>query len=285
MQVRTTRFGTVEIAEDRVICFPKGLLGFSEFRKYCLLEPAEDSAFFWLQSLDDPSLAFVVTDPSFVPDYSVPDPVGADGDLGLSRLEDAGVRDREQGGPDPDGGNLQGPAGDQHAQSAGEQFVLAEAADHAPPAQSRSAKGAGAEGRLGLRRRRRRRTRLACNGSSAGGALLARGRQQAGRSRLRLEMPPRVTSTKEEPIDAGAFTTARQTIMIGDDVEITVVDIPWGQGEARINARRGSRCTAKRCTGDQAGEPAASRDGGTDVSPMSPGVRPGLTGCVGRSRR
>ena len=65
MEVRTTRFGVVEIAEDRVITFPKGLLGFGQMKRYCLLEPGNDACFFWLQSLDDPTLAFVVTDPSF----------------------------------------------------------------------------------------------------------------------------------------------------------------------------------------------------------------------------
>ena len=51
MDVRTTRFGTVTIAEDRVITFPKGLLGFSSCHKFCLLEPADDACFFWLQSM------------------------------------------------------------------------------------------------------------------------------------------------------------------------------------------------------------------------------------------
>ena len=73
MDVRTTRFGLVAIAEDRVISFPKGLLGFSECTRFCLLEPGADACFFWLQSLDEPGLAFVITAPSlFVPDYSVP---------------------------------------------------------------------------------------------------------------------------------------------------------------------------------------------------------------------
>ena len=73
MDVRTTRFGVIQIAEDRVITFPKGLLGFPQARRYCLLEPGEDACFFWLQSLDEPGLAFVVTDPAlFVGDYSVP---------------------------------------------------------------------------------------------------------------------------------------------------------------------------------------------------------------------
>jgi len=56
MEVRTTRFGVVEIAEDRVITFPKGLLGFGQMKRYCLLEPGNDACFFWLQSLDDPTL-------------------------------------------------------------------------------------------------------------------------------------------------------------------------------------------------------------------------------------
>ncbi len=43
MEVRTTRFGVIEIAEDRVITFPKGLLGFPGQKQYCLLEPGDDA--------------------------------------------------------------------------------------------------------------------------------------------------------------------------------------------------------------------------------------------------
>ena len=53
MEVRTTRFGTLNIADDRVITFPKGLLGFGQATRYCLLEPTDDACFFWLQSIDD----------------------------------------------------------------------------------------------------------------------------------------------------------------------------------------------------------------------------------------
>ncbi len=127
MQVRTTRFGTIEIADERVITFPKGLLGFSEHRRYCLLEPAEDSAFFWLQSIDDASLAFVVTDPSyFVPDYSVPIRSEQMGDLGLSRLEDAQVFIIVNKVEQTLTGNLQGPLVINTLTRSGEQFVLAE---------------------------------------------------------------------------------------------------------------------------------------------------------------
>ena len=92
MEVRTTRFGVLSISDDRIIHIPKGLLGFSQFTRYALLEPGADAAFFWLQCVDEPSLAFVVTDPSlFVSDYSVPIRPEQMGDLGLAKLEDAQV--------------------------------------------------------------------------------------------------------------------------------------------------------------------------------------------------
>lgn len=127
MHVRTTRFGVVEIADDRVITFPKGLLGFSEHKRYCLLEPAEDSAFFWLQSVDDPTLAFVVTDPSFfVPDYSVPIRAEQMGELVLTKLEDAQVFVIVNKVDQTLTGNLQGPLVINTITRSGEQFVLAE---------------------------------------------------------------------------------------------------------------------------------------------------------------
>ncbi|MEX2218488.1 MAG: flagellar assembly protein FliW [Phycisphaerales bacterium] len=127
MDVRTTRFGTIQIAEDRVITFPKGLLGFPGARRYCLLEPGEEACFFWLQSLDDPALAFVVTDPAlFVPDYSVPIRPEQMADLGLPRLEDAQVFVIVNKVDSQLTGNLQGPLVINTLSRAGEQMVLAE---------------------------------------------------------------------------------------------------------------------------------------------------------------
>ena len=127
MEVRTTRFGMVEIAEDRVITFPKGLLGFSKFTRYCLLEPGDDACFFWLQSLDEPGLAFVVTDPSlFVPDYAVPIRPEQMGDLGIQRLEDAQVFCIVNKVDGTLTGNLQGPLVLNTISRTGEQIVLAE---------------------------------------------------------------------------------------------------------------------------------------------------------------
>ena len=66
----TTRFGKIPVNESRVIVFPDGLLGFPSAKRYMLLETAENGVFYWLQSLDEPSLAFVVIDPVLlIPDY------------------------------------------------------------------------------------------------------------------------------------------------------------------------------------------------------------------------
>ena len=53
--------------------FPNGLLGFPNHTRYALIQTGEENYFFWLQSVDEPNLAFVVTDPTiFFKDYEVP---------------------------------------------------------------------------------------------------------------------------------------------------------------------------------------------------------------------
>lgn len=127
MEVRTTRFGTVNINDDRVITFPKGLLGFPRHQRFCLLEPGEDACFFWLQSMDDPQLAFVVTDPSlFVPDYSVSIRPEQMDDLGLKALEEAQAFVIVNKVDRTLTGNLQGPLVINTKTRQGEQLVLAE---------------------------------------------------------------------------------------------------------------------------------------------------------------
>lgn len=73
MEIHTTRFGRLEVADDRIMTFPKGLLGFPERTRFALIQTSEENYFFWLQCVDDPNLAFVVTDPTtFFRDYEVP---------------------------------------------------------------------------------------------------------------------------------------------------------------------------------------------------------------------
>lgn len=73
MEINSTRFGPIEVEDDRIILFEKGLLGFPGHTRFALIQTSEENYFFWLQSVDDANLAFVVTDPSiFVKDYEIP---------------------------------------------------------------------------------------------------------------------------------------------------------------------------------------------------------------------
>jgi flagellar assembly factor FliW len=71
MNVMTSRFGEIEIDENKIIEMPDGMLGFPD-RLFVVLSPGNQGPFFWFQSLDNPELAFVVTDPiSFIQGYEV----------------------------------------------------------------------------------------------------------------------------------------------------------------------------------------------------------------------
>src|ERR1700761_8758091 len=53
--------------------FPSGLLGFTDHTRYALIQSGPGNYFFWLQAVEDPNLAFVVTDPTlFFRDYEAP---------------------------------------------------------------------------------------------------------------------------------------------------------------------------------------------------------------------
>lgn len=105
MLVQTARFGPVEVADDKVVLFPDGLIGFPEAKRFVLLAPSESSEpgtagpgrpepqgvadsenkpgpqrpegeprvrFRWLQCLDRTDLAFLVASPlEFVSEYTV----------------------------------------------------------------------------------------------------------------------------------------------------------------------------------------------------------------------
>lgn len=72
MQIQTSRFGTIDIADDKLLVIEGGLIGFPDLERFVLLEHRPGSPLHWLQSVDDPSMAFVVANPlSFFPDYTV----------------------------------------------------------------------------------------------------------------------------------------------------------------------------------------------------------------------
>ncbi|MBN1341932.1 MAG: flagellar assembly protein FliW [Phycisphaerae bacterium] len=127
MVIETSRFGSVEVDESRLIEFPKGILGFPNEHKYALIQTGEESSFYWLQSVDRSELAFVVCDPRlFVPDYRVPiradeldqlgleDPAGAQVFVIVNKVEETLT------------GNLQGPLVVNVATRGAKQLVLSD---------------------------------------------------------------------------------------------------------------------------------------------------------------
>jgi len=73
MEIQSSRFGVIDVDDDRIMTFPNGLLGFPSYTRFALIQTGDENYFFWLQSVDEPNLAFVVTDPAiFFKDYQVP---------------------------------------------------------------------------------------------------------------------------------------------------------------------------------------------------------------------
>lgn len=127
MLIQTTRFGPVDIDESRTLEFSGGLLGFSSYKKFALLQPDDNGVFFWLQSIDSADLAFVVTDPAlWVPDYQATIRKEQMEELGLTETGDAQVlvivNKREHSLT----ANLQGPIVINAANRRAMQLVLAE---------------------------------------------------------------------------------------------------------------------------------------------------------------
>lgn len=70
MIVKTSRFGEVECQEEHLFSFIEGPLGFPEAKNFVILNHPSNGIFKWLQSLDDPELAFVIVEPfAFFPSY------------------------------------------------------------------------------------------------------------------------------------------------------------------------------------------------------------------------
>lgn len=68
---QTQRFGTLEVEDDRIITFPKGLLGFDEVKRYILID-YKDTPLKWLQAVDHPNIAFIVAEPGmFLSGYPI----------------------------------------------------------------------------------------------------------------------------------------------------------------------------------------------------------------------
>lgn len=66
MKVQTSRFGTLEVDVEKIITMVQPFLGFPESNRFILHPHGPDSPCMWLQSMDNPELAFVVIHPSLI---------------------------------------------------------------------------------------------------------------------------------------------------------------------------------------------------------------------------
>lgn len=86
MRINAGELGILDVNEDDIIVFEKGLIGLRELKKFILLKGDDQGVFKWLQSIDDPNKRFALMDVSrFISDYK---PIGADSALnGIGNYE------------------------------------------------------------------------------------------------------------------------------------------------------------------------------------------------------
>lgn len=66
MVIQTRIFGEVTISDDKMINFPKGIVGFPELKDFALIhdsDAGEQGGIRWLQSVQEPNFAMPVIDP------------------------------------------------------------------------------------------------------------------------------------------------------------------------------------------------------------------------------
>lgn len=72
MIINTVKFGEVEVEESRIFDFVLPIIGFDELHKFTIIDPSKDNLFKWLQSIEEPSLAFpIISVAALDYDYSV----------------------------------------------------------------------------------------------------------------------------------------------------------------------------------------------------------------------
>jgi flagellar assembly factor FliW len=88
MHVNTRPYGPLEVDERQKLHFPFGILGFEHLTEFVLLD-ATQQPFYWLQSLQDPQIAFVLISPDiFRPDYDPGVPAHELVEIGVNEGDD-----------------------------------------------------------------------------------------------------------------------------------------------------------------------------------------------------
>ena len=70
-KIYTSRFGEIEVDEKKIVHFKEGIPAFENEHEFVILPYEEDSPYYFMQSLQSPDLAFLLTIPFlFFNDYS-----------------------------------------------------------------------------------------------------------------------------------------------------------------------------------------------------------------------
>ena len=112
MRIATKRFGEMDVPDESVVTVLGGVIGFPDLTRYVLVQRKNDQPFYWLQCLDDPTLALVLVTPVLFKNAYNPElPVGLkeeleaqDGDISLFAIVTI-----PQGRPQDMTANLLGP--------------------------------------------------------------------------------------------------------------------------------------------------------------------------------
>lgn len=84
-----TRFGEVEYNPENLLHFPAGLIGFPNLNHFIVMPNKKNGPLFWIQSIDEPEMAFVLTDPTnFFLDYKIKPEESERQSLGIEDSDD-----------------------------------------------------------------------------------------------------------------------------------------------------------------------------------------------------
>ena len=88
MKLDTVRFGEIDIDESRIFNFTMPLIGFDNRTKFVIIETSQDALFKWLQSVEDPALAFPIISVSALNfDYTIDLPDNVVESLKITNVE------------------------------------------------------------------------------------------------------------------------------------------------------------------------------------------------------
>ena len=71
-KVHTVRFGEIEVDEEKIVHFKDGIPAFEEEHEFLIIPYDDESPYYFMQSLQTPELAFLITTPFiFFPEYVI----------------------------------------------------------------------------------------------------------------------------------------------------------------------------------------------------------------------